>query len=176
MRGKTITTGLALWLSLAASTAQAAAPCITQPEAESLVITLLPDLIEAAGQSCAASLPPEATLRMGLAPTIARYRAAAPAVLPQVTSAIAKLVGSNMAGIDPALLRPLISTVVAPLLATEIEAADCPQIDRAVTLLAPLPARSVAGIAVLLFTLGTDGRKKQPPFKICPLSPAQPRP
>ncbi|MFC3580717.1 hypothetical protein [Sphingomonas hylomeconis] len=177
----TIRTAASLWLALAATTAQAATPCLTQPEAEGLVITLLPDMLDAVGQGCAASLPPEATLRAGLQPLVARYRADGPAVLPQTKTAFAKLIGQGVEGVDPDLMRPVITAMIAPMLAKEIKPADCPKVERMVTLIGPLPARNVAGIAVLLFTLGSDAKPGRSPFTICPLPaipplPAMPRP
>lgn len=167
-RTRTIGTMAALWLGLAATTAQAATPCITQPEAEALAITFLPDLIDAVGTSCAASLPPQAFLRTGLAPMVSRYRAEAPAVLPQAKSGFSKLIGDTPQGIDPDLMRPMITAMLGPMLAKEIKPADCAKVDRMVGLLAPLPPANTAGIIVMLFTLGTESKKSSPPFRICP--------
>ncbi|MEG3086329.1 hypothetical protein [Sphingomonas sp. PB4P5] len=168
MRRRTIGTAAALWLALAATGAQAATPCLTEPEAEGLVISLLPDMVEAVGTTCAPNLPPEAMLRSGLSSIVTRYRAEGPAALPQAKSAFAKLIGNDMQGLDPELMRPLITAMIAPMLAKEIKPTDCPRVERIVTLLAPLPARNVAGVAVLLFTLGTEGKRDKSPFKICP--------
>lgn len=161
----------ALWAALGATTAQAAVPCLSEPEAEALMITLLPDVIDAAGTACAASLPPDATLRGGLPALAGRYRAEAPAAWPQARAALGKVMGEQMKGVDPELMRPLIGAMMAPMLAKEIKPADCPKIDRVVSLLSPLPARNTAGIVVLLFTLGTQGKPDRAPFRICPMAP-----
>jgi hypothetical protein len=162
---------IALWAALGATTAQAATPCLSEPEAEALMITLLPDVINAAGTACAASLPPQATLRGGLPALIGRYRAEAPTVWPQARTALGKVMGEEMKGVDPELMRPLIGAMMAPMLAKEIKPADCPKVDRVVSLLSPLPARNTAGILVLLFTLGTQGKRDKAPFTICPVVP-----
>jgi hypothetical protein len=74
-----------------------------------------------------------------------------------------------MKGVDPELMRPLIGAMMAPMLAKEIKPADCPKVDRVVSLLSPLPARNTAGILVLLFTLRTQGKRDKAPFTICPM-------
>jgi hypothetical protein len=177
MRGRTIGAAAALWLALASTAAQAATPCLTEPEAEGLVITLLPDMLDAVGAACAPSLPAAATLRAGLAPMVSRYRAEGPAVQPQARAAFAKLIGNDTQGLDPEVMRPLITAMIAPMLAKEIKPGDCPKVERVATLLGPLPARNVAGITVLLFTLGTQGKSAKSPFTICPApAPTLPRP
>jgi hypothetical protein len=175
MHGTTIGTAAALWLALAATAAQGATPCLSEPEAEGLVITLLPDMLDAVGTTCAPSLPSSATLRAGLVPMVARYRAEGLAAQPQASTAFAKLIGNDMQGLDPELMRPMITALIAPMLAKEIKPADCPKVERIVTLLGPLPARNLAGITVLLFTLGTQGKRDKPPFTICPVA-TLPRP
>lgn len=171
MRIRTIGTAAALWLALASTAAQAATPCLTEPEAEGLVISLLPDMIAAVGTTCAPNLPPDATLRAGLDGMVNRYRAEGPATLPQAKMAFAKLIGNDMQGLDPEMMRPLITAMIAPMLAKEIKPGDCAKVERIVSLLAPLPARNVAGITVLLFTLGTEGKRDKAPFKICAVTP-----
>jgi hypothetical protein len=159
---------IALWASLGTTTAQAAIPCLSEPEAEALMVTLLPDVITAAGTACSANLPPQATLRGGLPALLGRYRAEAPAAWPQARSALSKVMGEEMKGVDPELMRPLIGAMMAPMIAKDIKAGDCPKIERIVTLLSPLPARNTAGIVVLLFTLGTQGKSGKAPFQVCP--------
>ena len=162
----------ALWLAAGATTAQAAVtPCLSEPEAEAVMVTVLPDIIDAVGKACSAALPPEATLRGGLATLVGRYRAEAPAAWPLAKGGLAKFMGDQLPGVDPDVLRPLVGALIGPVVAKDIKPGDCPKVERVVGLLSPLPARNTAGIVVMLFTLGTQGKPGKAPFTICPVAP-----
>lgn len=142
-------------------------PCLTEPEAQSIVSVALPDVIDAVGKTCATALPPQATLRAGLPTLVARYRGDGDAAWRSAKPAIAKLGGDQLKGVDPDMIRPMISTLLGPLVAKDIKPADCPRIDKVVGLLAPLPVINTAALLVQLLVLGNDHSKKRAPFSIC---------
>lgn len=169
---KRLTTFAALWLGATATVAAQAAPadlpCLTDQESQSLVLVALPDVLDAVGKACAAALPPQATLRAGLPALIARYRVDGDAAWTAAKPAISKLGGDQFRGMDPDVIRPMVTTLLGPLVVKNLKPGDCPRIDRITGLLAPLPVANTAALVVQLFQLGSDYSKKRVPFTICP--------
>ena len=169
---KRLRTFAALWIGATAMVGAQAAPtdlpCLTTQEGQSLVQVALPDVLDAVGKTCATALPATATLRAGLPALIARYRANGDAAWVAAKPAIGKLGGEQLRDMNPDVLRPLISTIMGPLIAKDIKPGDCPRIDRITALLAPLPVANTAALVVELFQLGTDRSKTRAPFSICP--------
>ncbi len=162
---------IALWTGMAATTAQAAAadakPCLTETEAQSLITAVLPDIFQQVGRTCSAALAENATLRGGLPSLLARYQGPADNAWPQALAAFGKIGGKDVAGLDPRLLRPMAGPMIGTMIADDIKPRDCPTIDRAVGLMAPLPPANTAGLIVLIAeTAGRD--KKDSPLTICP--------
>jgi len=138
-------------LALSVSPAQAQGRiCLTSPEAESIALVVMPDILRQTGVLCAARLPVASPLRSG-GDLIARYDREAERAWPAAKAAILKLsvpqadllLGSDFA-------RPIVATLVAPLVVGRIAVADCGTVDRLVSLLAPLPPRNTAGVLVTL--------------------------
>lgn len=174
MMRKTITTAAALWLGMAATTAQAAAapPCLTEAETQSLFLAIAPDAIDAVGQRCAPQLAPTATLRAGLPALVAKYRAAAEPAWPQASAAIAKVGGADLKGVDPAMLRGMVGPMIARMAVEKMKPQDCATIERIASLLEPLPPANTAGLIVVI--AGAAMRDKgadKAPFTICPAVP-----
>jgi hypothetical protein len=167
---------IALWMGMAATTAQAAEaqPCLTEAEAQSLITAVLPDVFQQVGRSCSAVLPENATLRGGLSPLVARYQAPADLAWPQAMAAFGKIGGKDMVGIDPKLLRPMMGPMIAGVIAQDIKPRDCATIDRAIGLMSPLPPANTAGLIVLLASVAGGKDKKDSPFAICPAAAAAP--
>lgn len=165
---KKLGVGIALWAGMATTVAQAAEtkPCLTEADAQSVFLAIAPDTIRAVATKCAASLPEAATLRGGLAAFIAPYDAAATGAWPQALPVIGKMAGPDMKGLDPAALKPMIGPMVGAMAAEKLKPTDCTMIERAVSLVAPLPPANVAGLAALAAAGGTKGGKG--PFSICP--------
>jgi len=165
-------TAIALWMGMAATTAQAAKapPCLTQDEAKAMFTAILPDMLEGIGKSCSAALPENATLRGGLPVLVAAYRTPAEAAWPDAMKVFGKMSGVEMKDIDPKLIRPMMGPVLAASISEDIKPADCPTIDRALYLLAPLPPTNVSELIVLLAQAGMKGEKSAP-FSICKAEP-----
>jgi hypothetical protein len=168
MKRKLTAAGIALWLGMAATAAQAAVTpaCVTKDEVQTVVTALIPDVLRGIGDTCRTSLPPAGILRDGLPPLVARYEPAAEAAWPKAIDTLTRMSGGEFKGIDPKLVRPLLSPMLASTLA-KVKPGDCPRIDRAVTLIAPLPPENVPELVAMLMASGGKNDKKGP-FSICP--------
>ncbi|WP_419808205.1 hypothetical protein [Sphingomonas sp.] len=136
-------------LMLATAAAPAQQPCLSPPEAESLAAVALPEIMRQTGTVCAAQLAAASPLRRRPNPLLQRYQAEADRAWPAARAAIVKLsnpTAEALLGSDYA--RPLLASLVAPLIVGRINPRDCPTIDRLVTLLEPLPPRNTAGVIV----------------------------
>lgn len=158
---------------LAASTTQAQAPaCIPQREAEALFLALAPAMIGSVAATCAAALPPGALLRRPAGQLTAKYAGPADAAWPTAREGLRKLLGPDAAPMmDSEMAKPMITAMIAPLLAKEVKAKDCPHIDRILTLIDPLPARNTAGLLVAILDISgkaKGGGQKPGPFILCP--------
>lgn len=144
----------------AAQTITMQLPCVSAPEAEALITSILPETIEQLGSACAGTLPPGALLRQPPAALIARYRADADAAWPGAQKAVQRLAGDNIGGLlSGSLARPLIASLLAPAITRAVQPGDCPAYDRIVTLAQPLPPRNLAGLLVAAWELA-DARKR----------------
>jgi len=162
---------IALWAGMIATGAQAAdaAPCVTEAEAQSVLLVLAPDAIRAVAQKCS-SLPETATLRGGLAKFLEPYDAAATSAWPQAGPVLSKIAGPEMKGIDPATMKPMLGAMVGAMAADKVKPADCPTIERVMTYIAPLPPANVAGLAA--FAAASSSKSGKSPLPICPAAPA----
>ena len=137
-----------LAVALVASPATAQTACLTGPEAEAITQVALPEIIRDAGRVCAA-LPPTSLLRRPSGAFIAKYDAEADRAWPAARAALGKLSDPAVAPLlDSNFARPLVTSLVAPQVTGQLQASDCPTLDRLVTLIEPLPARNTAGIVV----------------------------
>ena len=149
--------------------------CLTEPEAESIALVVMPDVLRQTGVVCANRLAAASPLRQQNGALVDRYDREAERAWPAAKAAILKmsvpqadlLLGSDFA-------RPIVATLVAPLVVGRIALADCPMIDRLVTLLAPLPPRNTAGVLVTLlqYLRAEKARGKNVDTPNLPLCPA----
>ena len=131
------------------TTALAQTPCLNAAEAEAVAAVTFPDIILETGRVCTA-LPATSIVRRTSGPFLARYQAEADRAWPTARQAIAKLSDPrvSMLLLQADYARPLITSLIAPMVVGQIQQSDCGTIDRIVTLLEPLPARNTAGIVV----------------------------
>lgn len=148
-----------------------ALPCVSPPEAEALVASVAPELIAEVGRVCTPALPPGATLRQANGALVERYRAEADRAWPQGRGAITKITGPDIGSLlGGDLARPLLATLVLPLLTKNLVTADCASLDRIVTLAQPLPPRNMAGLLVAVLQLVDSkrvARGAKPTLPIC---------
>ena len=131
------------------SAAPAQTPCLTTSEAESITLVAFPDIILETGRVCTA-LPARSLVRRTSGPFISRYQVEADRAWPAARAAIAKLSDPrlSMLLLQSDFARPLITSLIAPLIVGRVQPSDCGTIDRLATLLEPLPPRNTAGIVV----------------------------
>lgn len=167
---------LAALMALAAvpslAQAQTNAACMTRAEANALFVVALPDLIEGARDKCSVSLPATSFLASQGPALVARYRQSGSGNLGLARTAFLKIAGEDksaeakifMALPDEAL-RGLVGTAFAVTVANDIKVKDCPDIDRFIAALSPLPPSNVAEIVTGLIAIaGTEGKD---PFRLC---------
>ncbi|QNQ11273.1 hypothetical protein [Sphingomonas alpina] len=167
-----LTAAITLWAGMGATGVQAAEaaakPCVTPAEASGLMLFIAPDAIKAVGETCATVLPADALLRQTSGAFIDKYRAEADSAWPSAKAALAKIAGDEM---KPALendsFKPMIASLMAPVIAKDIKPKDCAQIDRIVTLIAPLPPRNAAELIVTLVQLSGE-KKENSKLPVCP--------
>lgn len=123
--------------------------CLTTIEAESIAQVALPAIIRSTGSACAGALPPTSLVRQANGSLIEKYDAAADRAWPTARAAIAKLSDPMIEGLlSSDYARPVITTLIAPLVVGRVAVEDCPVIDTLITQLAPLPAVNTATIVV----------------------------
>lgn len=132
---------------LASTTAQA--QCLTNADAEAMTLVAMPDILTETARVCAARLSAGSPLRQPDGALIARYRVEADRAWPAAKGAIVKLSDPSMDMLlQSDFARPMLTSLIAPLITGRIAAEDCGTVDRMVTLLAPLPARNTAALVV----------------------------
>ena len=140
---------LALLLALAVATPPPARPCLTDGEAQAMILVAMPDILSETGRLCAARLPATSPIRRADGALIARYQAAADEAWPGARAAIVKLSDPTVdILLQSDYARPLLTSIIVPLIVGRIAVRDCGTIDRLVTNLAPLPPRNSAAIVV----------------------------
>ena len=164
---------LAAALSLAVPV-EAQMRCISSSEAKALAQVALPAIVRQTGQLCASRLPATSLLRQTDGAFIAKYDAAADRAWLIARSAIVKLSDPAISALlDSDYARPLLVTLIAPLISGRIAVEDCPMIDGLITDLAPLPAQNTASIiAAALRYLQAEKAKGRnvavPDLPLCP--------
>lgn len=155
----------------------AAAPCLTDREAEAMALVALPDIIQQTGVICAARLPATSLVRRPSGAFLAKYRAEGDRAWPAARDAIVKLSDPTVdLLLQSDYARPLLTTLLGTQLVGRIAPRDCGTIDRLVTLLEPLPPRNTAGIIVttLRYLKAEKARGKNvgvPDLPLCPREP-----
>ena len=156
----------------------AAQPCIPQPQAESLFLALAPSLVGAVAATCATRLPPRALLRTRVGPLTAKFAGESERAWGQAKDALKQLAGADAAQLlDSDMARPMVLSLVAPLLAKEIKPSSCGDIDHILALIDPLPARNTASLIVTIVELARRGKASRPgsmALTICPPDEARP--
>lgn len=161
-----------------AQPATAQTRCVTTAEAESMTLVALPQIIRQTGTVCATKLPATSLVRRTTGAFIAKYDAAADGAWPTARGAIAKLADPAVAPLlSSDYARPMLVSIVTPLIVGRIAVQDCGTIDRLVTQLAPLPPANTASVVVtMLQYLKAEQAKgrpvEAPDLPLCPATAA----
>jgi len=145
-------------LSAVGTSAAGAAPalqaCVPAPQAEALLLSVAPEALRKVAAICTPVLPASALLRRSPNPMIGRYAAESGPAWASARGALASVLGEGAAGLlDSELARPLLSQLVVGLIEKEVQAKDCGQVDRVLTLMEPLPPRNTAALVVTMVQL-----------------------
>jgi hypothetical protein len=158
--------------SMAQAQAQAGAACMTRAEANALFVVALPDVIEGTRAKCASALPAGSFLSSQGPALVSRYRQAGTGNLGLARVAFLKMAGEDkseeakiLAAMPEVALRGLLGTAFSVVVANDIKVADCPNIDRFVAALSPLPPSNVAEVVTGLIAIA--GGKADDPFRLC---------
>jgi hypothetical protein len=161
----------ALWTGALATGATQAAPvtvCVAPREAEAIATLVAPDLIRLTATMCAPSLPAGAYLRRPADQLAAKYAVNGDGAWPAARAALRKLLTPEAAQlVEGDFARPLVGSLLAPLIAKDLKPADCASIDKLLSLVDPLPTRNTVSLIVTVAQLAQ--RKQQPRggFVIC---------
>ncbi|RZF66402.1 hypothetical protein EWE75_00620 [Sphingomonas populi] len=169
---------LAFAAAACALTGQAAAQplqaraCLTAPEAESLLITVIPDALEEVSRTCTNQLPAGALLRSPGRVFGDSYRTLADANWPNTRRALAKILPPDAAPmLDNDLARLMVISLAGPIVAQQVKPTDCGPANRFLTMIAPLPPRNAVAAIVAALQIAAIDRKngtKPAAIPVCP--------
>lgn len=153
--------------------ARAARACLDGAQAEAVFLAVAPAAVRAAGIACAGSLPGNALLRQPNSALLDKLQAASNGAWPAAIAAARGLVGPEIAPLlESEVMRPMLGGLIAPLIVADLNPADCPKVDRILTLLAPLPPRNIAALGVTILQFAQDDARRQGKSFRLPLCPA----
>jgi hypothetical protein len=155
------------------ASAQLGTSCVTQAEAETVIIFALPAIIKTVARQCAPHLPGTAALTQSAMLIAARYQPQSDQAWDEAAIAIDKMMGLPLA---KAMGAEKANVFIAPLLTREVakavKAENCDSANRFINALQPLPARNVAALLMVLTQAAAERKPASLPIKICPLQVA----
>jgi hypothetical protein len=188
----TLAKGLVAALSLlalgSATTARAAQDaCLTPSDLDSIFAYALPTVIDAAQQACRPVLSPDGFLATQGSDLAARYRLGQAAAWPQAKAALLKVGVGALTGhggglgkfatlLPDGALQGFATGFVSQFVVQAVHPGDCPDIEYALRMIAPLPPENAAGLITLVVGRLERHRadSKQPGHKpVLPLCPVQ---
>jgi hypothetical protein len=159
-------------VATAAAAQTPARPCLNGPDAEAVMLAVAPAAIKAAGGVCATALPRDAFLLQPDPAFLARMAQASDQAWPRAAAAAGRLAGPDLGQLFQGdAMRPALGVLVAAQIVSDLKPADCPKLDRILTMLSPLPAQNIAALGVTILQYAQDkavqqGRK--PKLPLCP--------
>lgn len=160
---KCLATGLSLIALGSATVAHAAQDaCLAPADLDAIFAYALPTVIDAAGQVCRPVLPPGGFLATQGADLSARYRAGQAASWPVAKAAVLKVgigalaghggggLGKFAAMLPDNALQGFATGFVAQFVVQSIHPGDCPDVEYALRMIAPLPPENAAGLITLV--------------------------
>jgi len=161
--------------------------CLTPGELDATFAYALPTVIESAAQACRPVLPRDGFLATDGAGLAARYRVGQAAAWPVAKAAALKIglgaasghrggggggLGKFAALLPDSALQGFASGFVGQFVVETIRPIDCPEIEQALRLMAPLPPENTAGLITLVVRRIERPRPGQKPrLPLCPISP-----
>ena len=181
--------GLSL-LALGAATAARAADdaCLSPSDLNAVFAYALPTVIDAAGQACRPVLASDGFLATQALDLSARYRVGQPAAWPQAKAAVLKVgigalgghgaaggLGKFAAMLPDGALQGFATGFVSQFVVHAVHPGDCPDIEYALRMMAPLPPENAAGLITLVVERlehrHSDARQPghKPALPLCPV-------
>lgn len=152
----------------AAAPAPGAAPCLTQDELGGLVTFALPVVLDSAIQACRPDLSPKGWFARHGAGLVRGYAARKGSAWPAARAALVKLGSTDramketLARLPDSALQPFAEGLVTQMVGDGISAGQCPVLERAASLLAPLPPSSTAELVSVIITLADQPKPGKP--------------
>lgn len=147
---------------IASAQTPARQPCVTTADAELMFLAAAPAALKSAASICQATLPRNAFLMRPDPAFTAKLAAASDAAWPRASNAALRFAGPDIAPLlQSPSLRPILATAVGGIITADLQPADCTKVDRLLTLLAPLPPRNIAGIAVTTVQIAQEDAAKR---------------
>jgi hypothetical protein len=140
-------------------------PCLTRAEVSDFALNLAPVLVRAVAQRCRSHLPADAFLNSGWGAYEARLEAEAPAHRAAALRVFARLAGGEPVAPEQqsAAMQLMTSSLVAGVDGV-IPLESCPDVDRILGALAPLPPENLGALIGSLFALSlSSGVGHAPP-------------
>lgn len=152
-------------VALAAETAATA--CVTERDVAALTAYGMPSVISGVTRSCAKALPAESWLPRNGEALAARYAAQKPRAWPAAKAAFMRLsqvtnpdAAALFAAMTDDALMPIADAAVAGIVSSKLKPESCPAVDRALSLLSPLPPENTAELIAL--AVGLTARAGEP--------------
>jgi hypothetical protein len=133
--------------------AAAEKPCITDAEMHAGITYILPSLIEGLQTKCTPMLPASSYLKSQGPALLSRYKTMTQPNSPALSSLIGKMgMPANMPAVANKAFAEVIAATVVAKMQSDIKPEICPDVDKALALLDPLPAANLVGLFELIAT------------------------
>ena len=162
--------------ALAGSQVAQAQQCLNQDDLAEAVVYLVPVLGASFKAKCGPSLSSDGFVADGLDTMIARFEPLQAGAFPAALRVLAVFASRDESaqemlaltqGLPPEALQPLVDALIAGEFNKSIKLSDCANIERGVSLLAPLPPENVGGL--VSFLMDVSGVKNP---TVCAYRPA----
>ena len=150
----------ALALLTAPAGAQAAKPDISPVAAQAAARYALPQLLSGLRATCGPKLSANGYLARNGEALQARFAQGADAAWPAARVALMQLGSQDKSGMarmfgqmPDSALKPFVDATITAMVASKLKAENCPDIERGLELLAPLPPENIAGLVGFFFEM-----------------------
>lgn len=155
---------LALLQSQAALAQSVATPCVKQADLADAVVYSMPSMIGAFQAKCGPALAASGFMRTKGPQLAASYTARQPAAWPGARRFLLNFIQGDpkakangmadmLAGLPSDAVRPIVDALIQQEVSKEIPLENCGNIERGISLLAPLPPENMGGLTVFLFQI-----------------------
>ncbi|AAV89753.2 uncharacterized protein ZMO1_ZMO1129 [Zymomonas mobilis subsp. mobilis ZM4 = ATCC 31821] len=156
-------------MAAATEAAGSQSQCMTHAEAQALMETALPGLLQGAKQQCSSVLDSDSYLLKQEATLSKRFRQESETDWPKAKAAFERLGGSAVADMGDAGKRAAIETMVSDIVSQKMKPQSCEIVNGFLPFVAEQPANKIGDVSVSTFALlkkiGKVGRIL--PFDIC---------